>query len=178
MCSMLDIQAEYPARRCRARPTSGVGSGASWMEPYPRGFKSSGVFEAEGHEDVVPLAFEVVFCDRSRRSKLVEVVEPGHDLGLVDRFGALLVSALLASFVLGRLAVVALSGDAPLVRAFTSPAHLNTPIVSRPFVCLGWWWPLMASVCVACCSCIGIFRGTSWCHGRRGEELGGQGGVG
>ena len=68
------------------------------MEPYPRGFKSSGVFEAEGHEDVVPLAFEVVFCDCSARSSLVEVVEPGHDLRLVDQFGTLLMSALLASF--------------------------------------------------------------------------------
>ena len=98
-------------------------------EPYPRGFKSSGVFEAEGHEDVVPLAFEVVFCDRSRRSKLVEVVEPGHDLGLVDLFGALLVTALLASFVLGRLAVVALSGDASLVCALT---HLDLSSVVPP----------------------------------------------
>ena len=87
------------------------------------------VFEAEGHEDVVPLAFEVVLCDCSRRSKLVEVVEPGHDLGLVDRFGALLVSALLASFALGRLAVVALSGDASLVCAVT---HLDVPSVVPP----------------------------------------------
>jgi hypothetical protein len=82
-----------------------------------------GVFEAEGHEDVVPLALEVVLCDRSARSKLVEVVEPGHDLRLVDRFGTVLVSALLASFALGNFAVVALSGDASLVCAVT---HLES----------------------------------------------------
>ena len=86
----------------------------------------SGVFEAEGHEDVVALALEVFFCDGSGRSKLVEVVEPGHHVDFVDRFGTLLVSGLLASFALGRLAVVALSGDAPLF-ALSLPRLISTP---------------------------------------------------
>ena len=62
-------------------------------------------------------------CDCPARSKLVEVVEPRHDLRLVDRIGIVLVSALLASFALGYLPVVALSGDASLVCAVT---HLES----------------------------------------------------
>jgi hypothetical protein len=67
----------------------------------------------------VPLALEVVFCDGSGRSKLVEVVEPGHDLGLVGWTGVFLVSALLTSFAFGSFAVVALSCHASLVGAFS-----------------------------------------------------------
>jgi hypothetical protein len=111
-----------------------------WYPNASDGFGAdSGVLKAEGHEDVVPLALEVVFCDRSARSKLVEAVEPGHDLRLVSRFGTLLMSALLTSFGLGHFAVVALSGDASLVYALT---HLDAPIVLRRVVGLmGPWYP-------------------------------------
>jgi hypothetical protein len=73
----------------------------------------------------VALAFEVVFGDRSGRSELVEVMEVGHHLGLIDRLAIFLLSALLASFALGRFAVVALSGYAAFACAFASPAHLE-----------------------------------------------------
>jgi hypothetical protein len=89
----------------------------------------SGVFEAERYEDFVALAFEVVFGDGSRRSKLVELVEPGHDLGLVGRSGGFLVSALLASLSLGRFSVVALGGYPSLASTFTSPAHFDLPVM-------------------------------------------------
>jgi hypothetical protein len=86
-----------------------------------------GVFQAEGYEDVVALPLEVVVRDRSAGSKLVEMMEPGHHLGLVDRFGAFLLSALLASFGLGGFPVVALSLDTSLVGALASPTHVNLP---------------------------------------------------
>ena len=87
------------------------------------------VFEAERYEDVVALEFEVVFGDRSGRSKLVEAVEPVHHLGLVGWFGVCLLSTLLASFALGRFAVVALSRYPPFARAFSSPTHVALPVI-------------------------------------------------
>ena len=92
-----------------------------WRQLRP----DSDAFEADGHEDFMALALEVFFGDGSGRSKLVEVVEPGN-VDFVDRFGTLLVSGLLASFALGRLAVVALSGDAPLF-ALSLPRLISTP---------------------------------------------------
>ena len=96
-----------------------------------------GVFESEGHEDVVPLALEVVFGDRSARPTLVEVVEAGHDLRLVNRLGTLRMSTLLASFALGHFAVAALSSDASLVCALS---HLDAPIVVRRVFGPGRTW--------------------------------------
>jgi hypothetical protein len=56
-------------------------------------------------------------------------MELGHHLSLIDRLGVFLPPALLASLALRRFAVVALSGDPPLARAFASAAHVDLLIM-------------------------------------------------
>lgn len=84
---------------------------------------------SEVYEDLVALAFEFVLGNRSGGSKLVEVVEPRHDLGFVGRPGGRLLPTLLASFAFGRFTVVALSGYPSFARAFSSAAHFELPVL-------------------------------------------------
>jgi uncharacterized membrane protein len=57
------------------------------------------------------------------------VVEAGHDLGLVDVSGTLVLTALLASFTLCGFAVDPLSVQSPFTRAFSPAAHFAVPVV-------------------------------------------------
>lgn len=95
------------------------------------------VFEPERQEDLMALALEVVFADRSRGPELVEMVEPGHDLGLVGLVGrdeAIPLSSLLASLVFCCSALVALGRDPSLAGTFASPAHFGFPVTLLPLV--------------------------------------------
>jgi hypothetical protein len=93
-----------------------------------------GVFESEGHEDCVALLLEVLLGDPGGRSKLVELVESGHEFTLVDWCVAPVVPALLAPFALLDFALVALSDNASLVCALTSPSHVERPDRTRVIV--------------------------------------------